>query len=130
MLNVSLLEDRAGWFLFLQGGNEGGFQKGELFVEETNVDREKVFAMIPDFTHLGQIEVKASLHEKTIMITISAEDEERAGHMGRHFSLLEEGLRSAGLNPGAMTCNVKPRDEQELPLAAATESSPFVDMVI
>ena len=107
LLNLSSLKDGTGWFCFIPGFKEEGFNRAELFVEEKNPDNETRFSMVMDFTVLGMMEVNVCLAGSVIRVGISVDNEEKADFITENLPLLEKALKDTGMTTTNIACYVK-----------------------
>lgn len=104
--NRDLLREEGYWVLFVPGRPEQGFNGAELYVRRNMKEKEIRFSMLLDFTHLGPIEITASILNSTITIRFEVADEQKAESVRMGLPVLEESLRDKGLVPGQLVCVV------------------------
>ena len=109
LLNLSSLEEDLGWFWFVPGNVDDGFEKAELFVRKQQ-EEGFYFSILLEFTHLGQMEADISMVKNFINVKIRLQDAERADFVTKNLYLLEKGLQDAGFITGSLACGVKEVD--------------------
>ena len=132
MLNLSALKDGLGWFWFIPGDPEEGFQRGEIFVQKPETDDEETFLSLSlDFTVLGHLDAAVSMGRSVLSLRILTEDEAVADFLGAHLEDLRGRLSEAGLSTGTITCRQRRADDPEwAPFLDGADTSGAVDVII
>ena len=129
LLNLSSLEEDLGWFWFIPGNVDDGFEKAELFVRKQQ-EEGFYFSILLEFTHLGQMEADISMVKTIINVKIRLQDAERADFVTKNLYLLEKGLQDAGFKTGSLACEVKEVDLDGEPFSMSDISFQSVHIVI
>lgn len=124
-LNLSAIREDGGWFFFLPGFRDRGFQRAEVFVEGREAEGSLTFHMVAHFTKLGEMEVSVHILKGVVQVKMFMEDEAKASYVSEHLSLLENALEGAGLKAGFLSCSVRETDENGMsPVKGAQVSDP------
>ncbi len=132
LLNLTAWKEGLGWFWFIPGHPEDGFRGGELFARKPEGDETKFFLSLSlDFTRLGRLDVDVSMNRSVVSLRILVEDEQTAELVGSRLQDLRQGLVSAGLETGTITCRERRDDDSEwTPFLDSAYLSGAVDVVI
>ncbi|MFZ7113263.1 MAG: hypothetical protein ACOWYE_16395 [Desulfatiglandales bacterium] len=125
-LNLSAIREDAGWFFFLPGFRDRGFQRAEVFVEGREAEGSLTFHMVAHFTKLGEMEVSVHILKGVVQVKMFMEDEAKASYVSEHLFLLENALEGAGLKAGFLSCSVRETDDENgmSPVKGAQVSDP------
>lgn len=130
-LNLSSLREGVGWFLFLPGLEENGFNRAEVFVEKRNQEEGIHFSMLLEFSHLGPVEADVFVTDPTIGVRIFVDDEEKAAFVTGHLPLLEGALQKVGMRAGPLFCGVKEKGDLDMnPFGDGKWEAPCIHLVI
>ena len=130
-MNLSLVREDGGLFLFVPGYAEDGFKQGELYVKGGKGSKGVSVSMHLEFTWLGRVDVAVTLVESLVTVQILLEDEERAGLVTANLPALEAGLKDTGLALGSLGCRVREsRARDEMPLLEEDIAGHSIDVVI
>jgi hypothetical protein len=112
-LNHASIRDGIGWFWFIPGQPEEGFQKAEIFIKQRDPHEEICFSLFLDLSLLGHMEVTGSMVASLLNLKIFVANEAIAEFVRKNLSLLEKSLKETGLKVAAMSCDVKEKSELE-----------------
>lgn len=130
-LNLSSIKEGYGWFWFIPGDTEGGFQGAELFVKEEGEDEELAVSMFLEFTILGRIHTEISINNTSTCVRIGVEDKDKADLITENLPILEKNLKDLGIKTGTIICDVKEFQGRDcLPFSDGESLSPAVHIVI
>jgi hypothetical protein len=132
LLNLSSPREGLGWFWYIPGNPEDGFQGGEAFVRKPGKDDDELFFSLSlDFTELGHVDFSVSYTPSSLGLRILVGDEKKAQYIGRHLEELQSKLKEAGFELGTVVCRERHEEDNDwTPFAEAYGISGALDVVI
>ncbi|MFP3927585.1 MAG: hypothetical protein ACLFUP_01660, partial [Desulfobacteraceae bacterium] len=115
LLNLTSLKDNLGWYWFLPGRGEDGFNGADILVEQPEgQDGGLRLALSLEFTHLGRLEAVVHLMPSSDLgILLMLEDAARAEMASSCLEELKEGLDAKGLRIKTVVCRERRDDDPE-----------------
>ena len=130
-LNLASIKEGFGWFWFMPGNTEGGFQGAELFVKKKGEEDELAISLLLEFTKLGKMQADISIVNSCTCVKICAEDRQRADIITENLPILKKNLQALGMSIGTITCDVKESQGQDcMPFSTGEPFSQAIHLVI
>lgn len=118
LLNLASIRDGLGWYWFIPGLEEEGFQRGEVFSKGHKKGEGITITLLLQLSHLGLIKVDLSQFEKKIHVRILAKEEKTVECIDRRLQELKKGFEERGMSPGFLNCEVdRDLDLEDIPVA-------------
>ena len=131
LFNLASIRDGIGWYWFITGLEDGGFQGGEVFSEGYKGGEGFTITLLLQLGHLGLTKVDLSLSEKVIHAKILVKNEDAADFIDGHLRELKRGFEEKGLSPGLLKCEVdKDLDIEDIPTAWVDRAATSLDLRI
>jgi hypothetical protein len=106
-LNLSSVREGLGWIWFIPGSDEFGFHGGEVLVPSRQRGAGTRFALRVDLSRLGELEAAVTVINRKVDVRIFLQETETVHLVTRNLNLLAQGLKTAGLIPGSIGCELR-----------------------
>jgi hypothetical protein len=115
LLNLTSLKDNLGWYWFLPGRGEDGFNSADILVEQPEgQDGALRLALSLEFLHLGRLEAVVHLTPSSgLGILMMLEDAARAEMASSCLEELKEALEAKGLRVRTVVCRERRDNDPE-----------------
>ena len=130
LLNLSSVREGLGWVWFIPGSEEGGFGGGDVLVHSKQEEAGICFSVRVELSRLGELEAIVSMSDHKVDVRIFLKAIDALRYVSQNVDILAQGLKTAGLIPGSIRCQL--REEAQPGSALGAEGglkSPAVDLV-
>ena len=106
-LNLSSVREGLGWFWFIPGSEEGAFRGAEVLVQSKQKGGGIRFSVQVDLSRLGELEAIVSMSDRRVEVRMLLQERETLQIVSQNVNLLAQGLKTAGLIPGSIRCELR-----------------------